>query len=82
MPPVPARVESDAFALQAFRHLLAEQQGNVVFSPAGLEGVLKLLQQGARGKVEAELAALPWAGGRGKQPCRWASPTPFLWRRT
>lgn len=66
MPPVPASVESDAFALQAFRHLLAEQQGNVVFSPAGLEGVLKLLQQGARGKVAAELAALPMGRGEGK----------------
>lgn len=66
MPPVPASVESDAFALQAFRHLLTEQQGNVVFSPAGLEGMLKLLQQGARGKVAAELAALPMGRGEGK----------------
>lgn len=55
----PAAVQSDAFALQAFRHLLTEQKGNVVFSPAGLEGSLKLLQQGARGKVAEELAALP-----------------------
>lgn len=54
-----AGVQSDAFALQAFQHLLKEQKGNVVFSPAGLEGALQLLQQGARGKVAEELASLP-----------------------
>lgn len=62
----PASVESDAFALQAFRLLLSEQKGNVVFSPAGLEAVLKLLQQGARGKLAEELAALRMGTGEGK----------------
>ena len=60
-----AGVQSDAFALQAFQHLLKEQKGNVVFSPAGLEGALQLLQQGAHGKVAEELAALPMGKGEG-----------------
>ena len=60
-----AEVQSDAFALQAFQHLLKAQKGNVVFSPAGLEGALRLLQQGARGKVAEELAALPMGKGEG-----------------
>lgn len=67
-----AGVQSDAFALQAFQHLLKEQKGNVVFSPAGLEGALQLLQQGARGKVAEELAALSvgkWEGGSAMQVC-------------
>lgn len=51
--------ETDSFAVQLFSVLAAAQQGNIVFSPASLEGVLRLLQQGARGSSAAELAALP-----------------------
>lgn len=50
---------TDAFALQMFNTLAKEQKGNVVFSPASLEGVIHLLQQGARGETATELAALP-----------------------
>lgn len=57
--PAPAQVQSDAFALDMFRALIKEQRGNVVFSPACLEGTLKLLKQGARGQSAAELASLP-----------------------
>ena len=42
-----------------FNTLAKEQKGNVVFSPASLEGVIHLLQQGARGETATELAALP-----------------------
>ncbi len=55
----PAQVQSDAFALDMFRELIKEQRGNVIFSPACLEGTLQLLRQGARGESAAELAALP-----------------------
>lgn len=72
---VPARVQEDAFALQVFRHLLTEQKGNVIFSPAGLEGVLKLLQQGARGKTAAELAALPMGRAAGPSGMQVAEAT-------
>lgn len=51
--------ETDSFAVQVFSALAAAQKNNFVFSPASLEGVLRLLQQGARGATAAELAALP-----------------------
>lgn len=51
--------ETDSFAVQTFAALAASQKGNFVFSPAGLESVLRLLQQGAGGNTAAELAALP-----------------------
>ena len=60
--------ETDSFAVQLFSVLAAAQQGNIVFSPASLENVLRLLQQGARGSSAAELAALPM----GKQGVRSA----------
>ncbi len=60
--------ETDSFAVQVFSVLAEAQQGNVVFSPASLEGVLHLLQQGACGATAAELAALPM----GKQGVRTA----------
>lgn len=50
---------TDSFAVQVFSVLAAGQEGNIVFSPASLEAVLRLLQQGARGATAAELAALP-----------------------
>ncbi|MBR3695091.1 MAG: hypothetical protein IKL98_02490, partial [Akkermansia sp.] len=34
-----------------FSTLAKEQKSNVVFSPASLEGVIHLLQQGARGET-------------------------------
>lgn len=55
---VPCR-ETDSFAVQVFSVLAASQEGNFVFSPASLEAVLRLLQQGAGGATAAELAALP-----------------------
>ncbi len=50
---------TDSFAVQVLSMLAAGHEGNVVFSPASLEAVLRLLQQGARGATAAELAALP-----------------------
>lgn len=50
---------TDSFAVQVFSVLAEGQEGNIVFSPASLEAVLRLLQQGARGATAAELAALP-----------------------
>lgn len=61
--------ETDSFAVQLFSALAAAtQQENLVFSPASLESVLRLLQQGARGTTAAELASLP----SGKQGVRSA----------
>lgn len=54
-----APAPADAFAVQMFSTLAKEQKGNIVFSPASLEAVLRLLKQGARGNTAAELAALP-----------------------
>ncbi len=54
----------DSLAIRLFSVLAAKQEENIVFSPASLEGVLHLLQQGARGSSAAELAALPM-GKRG-----------------
>ena len=51
--------DADSFAVQVLSMLAAGHEGNVVFSPASLEAVLRLLQQGARGATAAELAALP-----------------------
>ena len=53
-----AAVETPDFGLDMFRELVKEQKGNVVFSPASLEGVLRLLQQGARGETARELEQL------------------------
>ena len=39
--------ETDSFAVQLFSVLAASQEDNFVFSPASLESVLRLLQQGA-----------------------------------
>lgn len=50
--------ETPGFALDMFRQVVQEQKGNVVFSPASLEGVLRLLKQGARGETLRELDSL------------------------
>lgn len=51
--------KTDSFAVQVFAELSDAQEGNFVFSPASLEGVLRLLQQGARGTTAEELDNLP-----------------------
>ena len=50
--------QTNAFAVQMFRTLAAQHEGNFVFSPASPEGVLRTLKQGARGTTAAELNAL------------------------
>lgn len=66
--PPPTELRSDAFALDVFRTLVQENAGNVTFSPAGLESLLRVLQHGARGETAAELAALPM-GDAGVPSC-------------
>lgn len=46
-------------AVDIFRHLAAETSGNIVFSPASVEGTLRTLKQGARGKTAAQLSIVP-----------------------
>lgn len=50
---------SDALALELFRDVVASEKGNVVFSPASAENLLRLLQRGATGKTRAAFDALP-----------------------
>lgn len=57
----PAQLRSDAFAINIFREIIREQPGNVIFSPASLESLLRLVRQGACGRTAAELDALPVA---------------------
>lgn len=60
-PKLPPRAEAaDALAVEVFRHVVAQEEGNIVFSPASLEGLLHLLLGGAGGTTRAELAALPY----------------------
>ncbi|MGN0869311.1 MAG: serpin family protein [Akkermansia sp.] len=54
-----AGVRSDALAVQLFADLAQSEPGNVVFSPASLEKVLRLLQRGAQGETRAVFDALP-----------------------
>ena len=61
-----ARQEVDAFAVHMFAALADTQQSNVVFSPSSIESVLRLLQQGARGRTAEEIAALPLGGANVK----------------
>lgn len=49
----------DSFAVQMFSVLAASQESNFAFSPLGVEEVLHLLKQGARGTTATELNALP-----------------------
>lgn len=55
----PARARADALAINMFRDVVAENAGNIVFSPASAESLLRLLQQAAQGQTRAELDALP-----------------------
>lgn len=55
----PERIKSDAFAINMFREIVKDHSGNVIFSPASVENVLRLVRQGACGKTAAELDALP-----------------------
>ena len=50
---------STDFAVDMFRSLAQRMQGNLIYSPAGIETVLNLLKQGARGNTAAELNSLP-----------------------
>ena len=52
--------KGDALAVNMLRRIVAEQRGNVVFSPASAEAVLLMLRDGAAGQTKAELAALPY----------------------
>lgn len=54
-----AGLRSDALAVQLFADLAQRESGNVVFSPASLEKVLRLLQRGAQGETRAAFDALP-----------------------
>ena len=56
--PTEQRQQTGAFAVQMFRTQAAQHEGNFVFSPASLEGVLHSLKQGASGTTTAELNAL------------------------
>lgn len=55
----PAQPRADALAVTMFRDLVKENAGNVVFSPASAESLLRLMQQAAQGQTRAELDALP-----------------------
>ena len=50
--------EVPGLGVDVFRQVVKEQKGNVVFSPASMEGVLRLLEQGARGETLKELHLL------------------------
>ncbi len=55
----PAQLAGDRLALDIFRRLAAEREGNIVFSPASLESVLHGLRACAAGGTRAEILALP-----------------------
>ncbi len=55
----PAQLAGDSFALDMFRELAATQRGNIVFSPASLEDMLRLLRQCTAGSTRGELNDLP-----------------------
>ena len=57
-PTIPAGV--DALAVDMFRRVVAQEEGNVVFSPASAEAVLLMLREGAAGQTRKELDALPY----------------------
>lgn len=49
-----------ALAVNMFRLLVSQEEGNVVFSPSSAEAVLHMLSEGAGGATRAELQALPY----------------------
>lgn len=55
-----AAPEEDRFALDMFRELVGAREGNVVFSPASAEALLRLLREGAAGETRAQIDALPF----------------------
>ena len=61
-PEAAAELRSDELALRMFAQLAQEQQGNIVFSPAGAEALLRMLKEGAAGQTRAEMDALPPMG--------------------
>ena len=61
-PPAPPALPSspaNEFAIQIFHTLAETQPGNFIFSPMGLNAVLGILQQGARGTTAMALSELP-----------------------
>lgn len=50
---------ADSLSMQLFRTLAKETEGNLAFSPAGVENVLNSLKQYSAGDTLAELNALP-----------------------
>lgn len=60
----PTEAKADALAVPMFRDIVAEQAGNVVFSPVSAESLLHLLQGAAVGPTRAALMHLPM-GERG-----------------
>ena len=59
-PPSAVPYGVDALAVDMFRHVVAQEKGNVVFSPASAEAVLLMLRDGAAGQTRRELDALPY----------------------
>lgn len=64
-PEAAAELRSDELALRMFAQIAQEQQGNIVFSPAGAEALLRMLKEGAAGQTRAEMDALPPMGEAG-----------------
>lgn len=54
----PHQAPKESVALSVFQHL-AKTPGNIVFSPVCMEGALRTLKQGARGKTAAQLSRIP-----------------------
>lgn len=50
----------DEFAINVFRDLAGNTKDNLVFSPASLESVLQLLEQGSAGKTLATYKSIPY----------------------
>ena len=50
---------SDSLSMQLFRELAQNTQGNLAFSPAGVENILNTLKSYSAGETLAELDALP-----------------------
>lgn len=49
-----------ALGVDIFRQLVAQEKGNIVFSPASAEAALHLLKEGAAGATLAEMEKLPY----------------------
>ncbi|MDO5469839.1 MAG: serpin family protein [Akkermansia sp.] len=53
---------ADTIGLSIFRHLAGEKQGNIVFSPAGVENLLRSLRSYSAGETEKLLSSVSLAG--------------------